>query len=161
MFICINLCVVGARSNVAGRKLQLTVEAVLENLILFVPLPQSLCDVLSCLTKQSWSITTFLTFPVYDNSVLSSQQKKTSPVLVYKILYSKSLRGRKGLIKFLSNWTPNIKNTHCTPPPHPKMGLKNSFHNIYTGKKKDKQLYLSNCLKNKIFILCSKLHMGS
>lgn len=151
-------------------KVQLTAEAVLENSILFVPLPQSLCDVLSYLTKQSWSITAFLTFPVYDNSKCSAHNSKlklwkTFPVLVYKVLYSKSLRGRRGLIKFLSNWTPKIKiniiDTHCTAPPHPKRGLKNSFHNIHTGKKKEKHPYLINCLKNKIFVLCSKLHTGS
>lgn len=140
-------------------------------------MPQSSCDVLSYLTKQSWSITGLLTFPPHDNSKCSVHNNKlklwkTSPVLVYKILYSKSLRGRRGLIKFLSNWTPkikiNIKNTDCTAPPHTKRGLKSSFHNIHAGIKKDKHLYLTvlkppifNHLKNKIFVLCSKLYMGA
>lgn len=126
-------------------------------------MPQSSCDVLSYLTKQSWSITGFLTFPGYDHWKHTGNNSnlklwKTSPVLVYKILYSNSLRGRRELIKFLSNWTPkiNTKDTHCTSPP--KEGLKNSFHNIHTGKKKEKYLYLINCLKNKIFALCSRLY---
>lgn len=134
-------------------KVQLTPEAVLENLILFVPLPQRLCDVLSYVTKQSWSITGFLTFPGYDHSKCSAHDSKlklwkTPPVSVYKIQYANSLRGRRGIIKFLSDWTPkirtNIKNIHCTAPPHPKRGLKNSFYNIHTGIKKDKHLYLIN-----------------
>lgn len=109
---------------------------------------------LSYLTKQSWSITGFLTFPGYDHSKCSGNNSKlklwkTSPVLVYKILYSNSLTGRRALIKLLSNWTPkiNIKDTHCTALPHPKRGLKNSFHNIQTGIRKEKYLHLINCLK--------------
>lgn len=119
-------------------KVQPMAEGILENLILFVSL-QSSCDVLSYLTKQSWSITVFPTFPGYDHSKCSILYTlklwKTSPILVYKILYCNSLRDRRGQNRFLSNWIPkikiNIKNTQCTAPLHPKQALKNPVSTIF------------------------------